>query len=60
METGCFGQISLDDFLAEVESEVIFRALAQAKGNRAEAARMLQVSRAKLLRRIEQLQVDAP
>ena len=53
-----FEQVSLDEFMAEVESELIARALRQAKGNRAEAARLLSVSRGKLLRRIEQLGVD--
>ena len=51
-------QISLDDFLAEVESELIQRAIGQAKGNRAQAARLLNVSRGKLLRRIEQLGIE--
>lgn len=53
-------QISLDQFMAEVESELIKRALKQAKGNRAHAARLLSVSRGKLLRRIEQLGIDKP
>ena len=52
-------QFVLDDFLAQVESELIQRALRQAKGNRAQAARLLKVSRGKLLRRIEQLGIQA-
>lgn len=48
-------QISLDAFLAEIETEIIVRALKQAKGNKAQAARALDISRAKLLRRIDQL-----
>jgi DNA-binding NtrC family response regulator len=51
-------QIKLDDFLAEVEAELISRALRRSKGNRAQAARSLGISRGKLLRRIEQLKVD--
>lgn len=47
--------VSLEPFLAEVEAELISRALRRAKGNRAQAARSLGVSRGKLLRRIEQL-----
>lgn len=47
--------VNLDAFLAEVETELIARALKQSKGNRAQAARSLGVSRGKLLRRIEQL-----
>ena len=48
-------QIKLDAFLAKVESELICRAIRQAKGNKAQAARDLGISRGKLLRRIEQL-----
>ena len=51
--------IEQDAFLAEVEIELIQRALRQAKGNKAQAARTLQISRAKLLRRMEQLGIDA-
>lgn len=50
--------IQLDDFLNEVETEIISRALRAAKGNRAQAARSLGISRGKLLRRIEQLEID--
>lgn len=52
-------KIALDAFLTEVEVEVISRALQVAKGNRAQAARGLGISRAKLLRRIEQLGLEA-
>lgn len=51
-------EVSLDDFMAEVESELIVRALRQAKGNRAQAARSLGISRGRLLRRIEQLGIE--
>lgn len=45
--------MDLDRFLSEVEQELILRALRRAKGNRASAARSLSISRARLLRRIE-------
>lgn len=51
-------KIQLDQFLAEIEAELICRAIKAAKGNRAQAARDLGISRGKLLRRIEQLGVD--
>ena len=47
--------IQLDDFLLEVERELIERAMRRANGNKAQAARLLGVSRARLLRRLEQL-----
>jgi len=47
--------IELDKFLADIEREVIVRALRRSKGNKAQAARMLGVPRVRLLRRIEQL-----
>lgn len=51
--------VPLDAFLAEVETELIQRAMRQAKGNKAGAARSLQISRAKLLRRMEQLGIES-
>lgn len=51
-------QVNLDAFMANVESELIRRALRQAKGNRAQAARLLEISRGKLLRRIDQLGIE--
>jgi DNA-binding NtrC family response regulator len=47
--------IDLADVLRSVESELIDRAMLRAKGNKAKAARMLGIARARLLRRIEQL-----
>lgn len=47
--------IQLDAFLLEVERELIERAMRRANGNKAQAARLLGVSRARLLRRLEQL-----
>ncbi len=50
--------IVLDDFLAEIERELIQRAIAQAKGNKAKAARMLGLSRPRLYRRLIQLGME--
>jgi len=41
--------------LERFESELIMRALRKADSNKAQAARLLGINRAKLLRRIEQL-----
>ena len=48
-------KIVLDDFLADVEKELIHRALREAKGNKAQAARLLGISRPRLYRRAVQL-----
>lgn len=45
--------IDLDRLLARIERELIDRALERSDGNRAEAARRLGISRARLLRRID-------
>jgi transcriptional regulator with PAS, ATPase and Fis domain len=47
--------IVLDDFLAEIEAELIRRALARAKGNKTRAAELLGTNRARLLRRMTQI-----
>ncbi len=47
--------VVLDELLADVEREVILRALARSKQNKAKAAKLLGISRPRLLRRIEQL-----
>ncbi len=47
--------IVLDEFLAEIETELIRRALARAKGNKAKAARLLGMTRPRLYRRMVQL-----
>lgn len=52
--------LNLDALLLEVEREVIARALRKAKGNRAKAARLLGISRPRLLRRLEQLDLSNP
>lgn len=49
--------IKLDPYLERVEAELIRRALRRAKNNRARAARLLGISRPRLLRRIEQLKL---
>lgn len=50
--------ISLDEVLLDVEKEMIQRALKLSPRNRAAAARMLGISRPRLLRRIEQLGIE--
>lgn len=47
--------IVLDEFLARVERELVRRALAHSKGNKAKAARLLGVTRPRLYRRMVQL-----
>ena len=51
-------QIDLDAFLAEAETELILRALRESKGNKTQAASLLGINRARLLRRIEQLKIE--
>jgi len=50
--------IQLDDFLAEVEQELLRRALRRARGNKAKAARLLGVTRARVIRRLEHFGLD--
>jgi transcriptional regulator with PAS, ATPase and Fis domain len=45
--------IQLDLFLEEVEQELLRRALERAKGNKAKAARLLGVTRSRVVRRLE-------
>lgn len=47
--------IDLEKFLAEIELELIERALAKAKGNKTKAAELLSMNRPKFYRRLEQL-----
>ena len=51
--------IHLDQYLESIERELILRAIGQAKGNKSQAAKLLSLSRAKLLRRIEHLNLEA-
>ena len=50
--------IEIDSFLAEVERELLTRALRQAKGNKAKAAKLLGMNRVRLLRRMGQLGIE--
>ncbi len=50
--------IVLDEYLGRVERELIRRALARAKGNKAKAARLLGVTRPRLYRRMMQLGLE--
>ncbi|MCA9102844.1 MAG: sigma 54-interacting transcriptional regulator [Planctomycetales bacterium] len=52
--------IVLDDFLAGIELELIQRALIRAGGNKAQAARLLGMTRPRLYRRLVQLGIDTP
>jgi DNA-binding NtrC family response regulator len=45
--------IDLDEFLAEIEKELMQRALRRCKGNKTRAARLLGINRARLLRRLD-------
>ena len=53
-----FKPVVMDVLLAEVESRLILETLEHAKGNKAQAARWLGMSRARLLRRIQQLELE--
>ena len=48
-------EIQLDEYLAEIEAQLIERAMAFADNNKAKACKLLGISRAKLGRRIQQL-----
>jgi transcriptional regulator with PAS, ATPase and Fis domain len=50
--------IVLDEYLGRVERELIRRAIARAKGNKARAARLLGVTRPRLYRRMVQLGLE--
>lgn len=52
--------IQLTDFLRDVEREVLQRALQRAKGNKAKAARLLGISRTRLLNRLAKLGLQPP
>ena len=46
-------EIDLESYLSDIERQLVGRALSMAKGNKTKAAKLLGVSRAKLLRRIQ-------
>ena len=50
-------KIVLDEFLAQVELELIEQTIAEAKGNRTRAAELLGMNRPRLYRRLVQLQM---
>jgi DNA-binding NtrC family response regulator len=50
--------IKLEAYLAEIEHELIERALARAKGNKTKAARLLGMTRPRFYRRLVQLGLD--
>lgn len=51
--------IVLDEYLGRIERELVTRALAQAKGNKAKAARLLGMTRPRLYRRLAQLGLES-
>ena len=51
--------IDLDQYLENIEAELISRAIRVAKGNKTQTAKLLGMNRAKLLRRIQHLELDA-
>jgi DNA-binding NtrC family response regulator len=53
-------RIELDDLLSNIEREAIVRALAQAGGNKTEAAELLGMTRPRLYRRLVQLGLAGP
>ncbi len=50
----------LDDYLADIERRLLERALRQARWNKSKAARALSISRARLIRRADQLGIQFP
>ncbi len=57
--TAVESEIVLDRYLREIEKELVVRALKQAKGNKTKAARLLGISRPKLLRRLQFFLADS-
>lgn len=57
-ETRQFTPIDLDSVLEETEKQLIIGTLDYAKGNRSAAAKLLNVSRARLIRRLQQWGMD--
>ncbi len=50
-------EIKLDEYLQTIECELIARAMQQSKGNKSKAAKLLGISRPKLIRRLQILNV---
>jgi len=50
--------IKLDSYLAGIEKQLVDRALKQAKGNKTKAAKLLGISRPKLLRRVQFFELE--
>jgi len=50
--------IDLDAYLASIEKQLVVRAITQAKGNKTQAAKQLNISRPKLLRRLQFFELD--
>ena len=50
--------IHLDSYLAGIEKQLVDRALKQAKGNKTKAAKLLGISRPKLLRRVQFFELE--
>ena len=55
----CEVEIELDVYMASIEKELIERAFLQSRGNKTKAAKLLGISRGKLLRRIQQLELES-
>ena len=51
-------QIDLEKYLAEIELQLVSRALQMSKGNKTKASKLLGISRAKLLRRIQHFELN--
>ena len=52
-------EIQLDEYLGNIESQLIERAMAFSGNNKAKACKLLGISRAKLGRRIQQLETES-
>lgn len=53
-------EIQLDEYLQEIEEQLINRAITESKGNKTKAAELLGISRAKLLRRLAAFEQTKP
>ncbi len=51
-------EINLEDYLQSIEKELLIRSVHQAKGNKTKAAKLLGISRAKLLRKLQRFGVQ--